>query len=210
MLERIMPKNIGYYDLFERHANTVLEAVNLINKIMHDLGNPEIRSEMHRIEELEHTCDSIVHMTVELLRHTFIAPLDRDEIRTLMSSLDDVADYVEAAAHRVVLYEITEVPPEICTLCDVLVKTQLEVVELVKMLRNPKGKDYEKHCREINRLENEGDRLHRSGIAALFKNKTDPLTLIKLKEVYEMLESAVDSCEDVANVIEGLFIEHFA
>lgn len=211
MFSRLMPKNIDFFDLFDRHADTVLEAATTMKNILEDLRGNETGQSLERVSELEHECDAIAHMAVDLLRRSFITPFEREEIRELLSTMDDIVDYIEATAHRLVLYEIKEVPSQTCELCDVLVKTQEEVVQLVHLLRQTKAKknlDFQQHCKEINRLENEGDRLHRSGIAALFRDGLDALTVIKLKEVYEMLESAIDSCEDVAQVIEGIIIEH--
>lgn len=211
MLDKILPKNIGFFDLFEQHAAAVLEAGQTMRKLLDvlDQGEPAL-TKIRRIEELEHECDNIAHLTVDLLRRTFIAPFDREETRTLISALDDIADYVEAAAHRIELYEIEAVPDDMRQLCDVLILAQTELVRLVGMLREMKkhGKDFSGICKEVNRLENRGDRINRAGIAALFHNRTEPLELLKLKELYEVLEAAIDSCEDAANIIEGLFIEH--
>jgi predicted phosphate transport protein (TIGR00153 family) len=210
MFSKIMPKNIGFFDLFERHVASVLESGITMQKLLDEIGTPSVGGYVRRIEELEHECDNVTHMTVDLIRRTFISPFDREETRTLISALDDVIDLVQAAAHRVELYEINEVPDGVRQLCAVLVKAQREMVTLVGYLREMKkhGKTFSTICKEINRLENEGDRFHRAGLAMLFHNKTEPLELMKLKELYEVLECAVDSCEDVSNIIEGLFIEH--
>lgn len=210
MFSKIFPKNIGFFDLFERHVASVLESGLTMQKLLDEVGTPSVDNNVRRIEELEHECDNITHMTVDLLRRTFISPFDRGETRTLISALDDIIDLVQAAAHRVELYEIEAVPDGVRQLCAVLVKAQRELVTLVGYLREMKkhGKVFIDICKEINRLENEGDRLHRAGLAMLFHNKTEPLELMKLKELYEVLECAIDSCEDVSNIIEGLFIEH--
>lgn len=211
MLKRWLPKGTEFFDLLEEHARTMVECVDILDKVLLNLQDEQCRALTSRIETLENTCDSIAHKTVDRLRQSFITPFDRDEIRILVSGLDDIVDYIEAAAHRIILYEVREIPSDMEKICATLQQAAKEVEHLVVCLRSLKTKkdnNYKKHLMEINRLENEGDRFHRNGIASLFHNNTAPLTLIKLKEIYEMLESAIDRCEDVANVIEGIAIEH--
>ena len=185
-----------------------LGGVHLMHEAMLDLANK--KAKVIRIEEIEHNCDSITHKTIELLRTTFITPLDRDEILPLISRMDDVMDYLDAAAHRLILFEIDLVPPEMIKISEVLIKTQEQVAAMVKLFQKKhKPEEFNAYCMEINRLENEGDHLHRDGIALLFHNyKNDPLMVIKLKEIYEMLEMAIDCCEDVAELVEGIILEH--
>jgi predicted phosphate transport protein (TIGR00153 family) len=209
LLQRLLSKDYGFFDLFDRHAATTLEAAECVCEAMIDLkGKKEDKTK--RIAELEHECDSITHMTVDLLHRTFITPLDRDEILSLISKMDDVADNIDAAAHRLVLYELEEAPREVVELTQVLVRTQRQLVEVIKLLRNLKHREaIQVHCKEINSLENQGDQLHRNGVASLFRvYKHDPLMVIKLKELYEILETAIDCIEDVANIVEGIVLEH--
>jgi uncharacterized protein len=207
LFNRFLGKQLGFYDLFEKHASTALVASRVMLEAAKDLSN--CKEKVYRIEELEHECDSIAHMTIDLLHRTFITPLDRDEILGLVSKMDDVIDHIEAAAHRLLLFEIKEVPAKMIQLCEVLIKTEEEVEGVVKLLRKIKVEDVLKHCLEINSLENEGDRLNRDGIAELFHTYTnDPLMVIKLKEIYEILEMAIDRCEDVANIAESIVLEH--
>ena len=211
MFDKIMPKNFAFFDLFDQHAACTLKAVKALQNGMLNLQEIDRQKLMYEIEEMEHECDEIAHRTVDLLRHSFITPFEREEIRELIKTLDDIIDYIDAAAHRLVLFEVTHPPAEMIEICSVLVLAQEQVLILVKQLRyarEKKAQDYQAHCREINRLENLSDKYHRTGIAALFKDSADPLRVIKLKEIFEMLETAVDQCEDVANVIEGIFIEH--
>ena len=207
MFDRFISKQYGFYDLFDRHATKSLEAANLILEAVQNLSNSE--EKVQQIEEIEHACDSIAHMTIDLLHRTFITPLDRDEILVLISRMDDVVDNIEAAAHRLVLFEIKEVPEKMIQLCQVLIQTLEQVAAMVKILRKIKVEDVQQHCMEINRLENEGDRLNRDGIASLFHvYKDDPLMVMKLKEIYEIIEDAIDHCEDVANIAESIVLEH--
>ncbi len=207
MLKSLISKEFGFYDLFERHAQTTLDAAKAMQEAVNHLdNNTEI---INRISELEHKADELTHMTVDLMHRTFITPLDRDEILKLISRMDDVVDFVDAAAHRLVLFEIAEVPERLAQLCQVLIDAQAQICDMVKLLRKIKGSDLHKHAMEINRLENQADQLHRDGLAELFKRyKHDPLLVIKLKEIYEILETSIDSCEDVANIVEGIVLEH--
>ena len=183
------------------------EAIATLHEALKDIASAPAKTS--QVKELENQCDTLVHMTVDLLRKTFITPFDREEIRTLISTLDDIVDYTEAAAHRLVLFEVKEIPPEMLQLCGVLARAQAQVKLVVAQLRvMKKGERLSTICKEINRLENEGDQLQRAGISALFKNETDAITVIKLKEMYEVMENAIDTCEDVANVVEGIIIEH--
>jgi len=209
MFKKLLPSNLDFFDLFERHASLGLEAARIMHAVLQNLADPAMRRQLAQIEELEHQCDEVVHMEVDLLRKSFITPFEREEIRELMVALDDIVDFIEAAAHRIVLYEITSVPDNVVQLAGVLVRSQEKVQEMVKMLRNLKETvNPHEVLKGLNSLENEADGLHRSGIAALFKGGFDPLIVIKLKELYEIIESATDSCEDVGYVVEGIVIEH--
>jgi predicted phosphate transport protein (TIGR00153 family) len=158
---------------------------------------------------VEHEADLITHETMEKLNKTFVTPLDREDIHDLISSLDNILDHVEAAADKFSLYRIPEVQPDAILLADILLHAVREVQTTIGQLRNLKGADSVlKHCIEINRLENEGDFAYRSAIAKLFEKGGDPLNVIKWKEVYESIENAIDSCEDVANVIEGVALKN--
>ncbi|HNU68753.1 MAG TPA: DUF47 family protein [Myxococcota bacterium] len=210
MLQKILPKNYGFFDLFENHAAAVLKAALVMDELLKELGTPNAISHVRRIEELEHECDNYTHMTVDLLRRTFITPLDREETSTLISALDDIADLIQAAAHRVEFYDINSCPDGVRQLNGVLMKAVEQLVQAVGFLREMK-----KHaaqipviCMEINRLENEGDRVKRTGVGELFRSRMDPLELMKIKELYESLENAIDKCEDAANIVEGLLIQH--
>ena len=208
MLRRLLPKQYDFFELFNRHAKLGREAVCLMDEAMRNLDNNA--DKIRRIEDLEHNCDSITHQTVDLLRKTFITPIDHDEILRLISRMDDFVDYVDAAAHRLELFEIKMIPPELIQLCEVLIQTHAKVTDLVALLPRMKNTEqFRVYCMEINSLENEGDRLHRMGIAALFhKFHNDPLMVIKLKEIYEILENAIDTCEDVSNIVESIVLEH--
>jgi predicted phosphate transport protein (TIGR00153 family) len=203
----LFPRDTNFYDLFERGAGKVHEGVLLLADLVKDFTNVPLKAK--RIKDVEHEADLITHETIEKLNKTFVTPLDREDIHNLITSLDNILDHVEAAADKFSLYRIPEVQPDAVMLADILLRSVKEVQTTLEQLRHLKGTDSVlKHCIEINRLENEGDFVYRSAIAKLFEHGGDPLNVIKWKEVYESIENAIDSCEDVANVIEGVALKN--
>ena len=169
--------------------------------------NVEVRS--REIKVIEEECDTITHKVVESLHKTFITPLDRNDIYRLTTKLDDIMDFVEAASERLSLYDIRTTTKELCELARVLVSSAERVLEAVTGLRNLKNAQLIlTKCIEINRLENEADALLRASLAKLFREEKDPIAVIKWKEIYELVETATDRCEDVANIIEGVVLEN--
>jgi len=201
------PKDTNFYDLFERGAAKVHEGVQLLEDLVKNFINVPLKAK--RIKDVEHEADLITHETMGKLNKTFVTPLDREDIHDLISSLDDILDHVEAAADKFSLYRIRAVKDDAILLTDILSRTVQEVRNTIGQLRHLKGADsILQHCIEINRLENEGDFVYRSAIAKLFEKGDDPLEVLKWKEVYESIENAIDSCEDVANVIEGVALKN--
>jgi predicted phosphate transport protein (TIGR00153 family) len=172
-------------------------------------GGQNTRALAARIKEIEHETDVITHACVERLHTTFITPFDRDDIHRLITRMDDVMDYIESAAAAVMLYELADMTPPAQELAHVLVRSVEALTIAVTGLKTVKQSDpILKACIEVNRLENEGDEILRNGLATLFRETKDPLLVLKWKEVYEALENATDRCEDVANIIEGVVLEH--
>jgi len=157
------------------------------------------------LQEIEHRGDEMTHDIMRMLNQTFITPFDREDIHSLSSAFDDVLDFVNAAAIRMTLYRITNPPPAGATLAQLIVTQAEELSKAVAVLgQNQKVLD---HCVEVNRLENEADRVSRKAIADLFEHEKDPIQLIKLKELYEVLETATDKAEDAANVLETVALK---
>ncbi len=203
----LFPRDTNFYDLFERGVAKVIEGTRLLEDLANDFTNVALKAK--RIKDVEHEADLITHETISKLNKTFITPLDREDIHGFICSLDNILDYIEAAADQLSLYRVPEIRPDAVLLTDILVKAVGEVKTAVESLRHLKGTETVlKYCIEINRLENEGDFTYRSAIAKLFENKEDPLDVIKWKEIYESIENAVDSCEDVANVIEAIALKN--
>jgi uncharacterized protein len=207
MFGRLLPRETSFFDFFERHAAiTVLGAEELLGLAT---TGANIAARAKRIKEIEHECDTITHRCVEALHKTFITPIERDDIYRLMSKMDDIMDYVEAAAERIALYKLTVMPSDLRDLVGVLLRATKELEQALKLLRNLENAEaIIKKCIDINRLENEADAILRASVARLFDEEKDVLLIIKWKEIYENLENATDRCEDVANIIEGVVLEH--
>ena len=207
MFGRFLPRETSFFDFFEQHAGLTIEGTKEFLSMVTTGAN--IAAKCRRISDIEHETDTITHRCVEALHKTFITPIDRDSIHRLITKMDDIMDYVEAAAERIELYEVTTMTSDVRDLADVLHRSSLQVELCVRGLRQLKDPQQTlKLCIDINRLENEADAILRRSVARLFKDEKDPITIIKWKEIYENLEMASDRCEDVANIIEGVILEH--
>lgn len=207
MFGRFLPRETSFFDFFEQHATLTIEGTKEFLSLVTTGAN--IATKCRRISDIEHETDTITHRCVEALHKTFITPIDRDSIHRLITRMDDIMDFVESASERIELYELTVMTSDVRDLADVLHRTALQVEQAVRGLRTLKDPQATlKLCIDINRLENEADAILRRSVARLFKDEKDPIMIIKWKEVYEHLESATDRCEDVANIIEGVILEH--
>jgi uncharacterized protein len=207
MFGRLLPRETSFFDFFEKHAALTVEGAKEFQSLVATEAN--IATKAKRIKEIEHETDVITHQCVEALHKTFITPIERGDIHALITKMDDVMDYVEAASERIALYEIHAMTPEVKDLADVLVRAAQEVQAALSGLRDMKNAPaVMQKCIDINRLENDADGILRLAVARLFKEEKDPITVIKWKEIYELLETATDRCEDVANIIEGVILEH--
>ena len=203
LLQRFLPHEETFFNLFAKQADNIhLGAKALQQMLSHYTGVPE---QVQNIKAIEHEGDEITHAIFTKLNQTFITPFDREDIHELCSQLDDVIDLIDAAGSRFVLYRVDSVRPGTLDLVKVLVSATSEVSAAVHALETPDSAL--KHCIEINRYENESDRICRTLIAQLFEEERDPVQIIKWKEIYEVIETAVDKCEDVANVIEGVILK---
>jgi len=208
MFGRLLPKERSFFDFFEQHAALTVKGTAEMVEMVQDGARIEARAK--RIADIEHETDVITHRCIEALHKTFITPIDRDSIHRLITKMDDIMDYVEAAAERIALYELTTMTEGVKDLADILHKASLQVEVACKYLRNMKNaQKILELSADVNRLETEGDAILRRAVARLFKEeKDDPILVIKWKEIYESLEMSIDRCEDVANIIEGVVLEH--
>ena len=200
---RFMPREKKFFDMFAEVSQNLTEGARLLHDM---LKNPvDLAARIARLQGVEHRGDEMTHDIIRMLNKTFITPFDREDIHRLTSSLDDVLDFVNAAAVRMSLYRITAPPPVAADLAAIIVVQAEELSKGVSLLEtNQKVLD---HCTEVNRLENEADRVSRRAIAELFDREKDPIQLIKIKELYEVLETATDKAEDAANVLEAVVLK---
>jgi predicted phosphate transport protein (TIGR00153 family) len=199
-----IPREEKFFDMFVEDAQNVLAAARMLEEFFRSYDQRERLAS--QLRDLEKRGDSLSHEIGQKLENTFVTPFDREDILQLITRLDDIIDFIEEVADTCVLYRI-EAPNPIVQGQAAIVVLQCE--ELVKALAKLKGfKDVAPHWIEIHRLENEGDRIARQAVADLFTNGTDPVEVIKWKDVYALLEDAIDSCEDAANVIERIVSKH--
>ena len=204
---RLLPRDTSFFDHFEEQGKKTVEGCRAFLALIDDPVNAVAHAK--NVKKFEEDCDSITHRVVESLHKTFITPIDRNDIYRLMTKLDDIMDFVEAAAERIALYDIRVMTKELGDLARVLLASSERVLEALSGLRNLKNPQLMlEKCVEINRLENEADALLRGTLAKLFREEKDAIAIIKWKEIYELLEMATDRCEDVANIIEGVVLEH--
>ena len=207
MFARLMPHEGRFFDYFSEHAALILEGAIELRAMLDNIGELEVRA--HNIKTIESKADAVTHDTIQLLHQTFITPLDREEIHQLITRMDDILDLMEDVSHCVFLYDLRAVTDEARRLADICVACAEKVKSAVSMLDNMKNSEaITKVCGEIDRLETDADQVLRSGLAKLFHNEPDTRELIKMKEIYELLETVTDRCEDVANIIEGIVLEN--
>jgi hypothetical protein len=206
MLGRLLPRDASFFDLFDRHAALIVQGAREFQEMVTPGANLALKA--RRVKEIEHEADALTHQCLDALHKTFVTPLDRGDIHRLITRMDDVMDFADAAAERLALYEITEMTSDVQDLADVVVRSAEALAEAVRGLRSIDSDDLLRKCEELNRLENEADALFRRALAKLFRTEKDAIKVIKWKEIYEMLETATDRCEDVANTIEGIVVEY--
>ncbi|MCX5717620.1 MAG: DUF47 family protein [Nitrospirae bacterium] len=203
---RFFPKEIDFFEIFDRAALNVTKAATLLVSLMENFDNVDARAK--EIYDVEQDGDMLTHDIMKKLNKTFITPIDREDLHALASSLDDVLDLIWASVDRLAVFKITEPTKEAVAMSKDLLLTAEVIHKAIKKL---KEKDYsyvQEYCIEINRLENRVDRGFRDALGALFNDVKDPILIIKWKEIYEHLEDASDKCEDVANVLESIVLKY--
>jgi predicted phosphate transport protein (TIGR00153 family) len=209
-ISRLMPREGRFFSLFESHARLIVDGARALAGVLRDYQNGADREAgLKLIEEAEHAADRITYETVELLHTTFVTPFDRDDIHRLISRMDDVLDLIQDTGESLVLYDIRTVTPEATELAELLLRCVESVQAAMKLMRSmADAPALLAICEEIDGLESAADKVMRSAISRLFREETDVRQVIKLKAVYESLESATDKCQDVANVIESVVLEN--
>ncbi|MEA2682651.1 MAG: uncharacterized protein QOK05_979 [Chloroflexota bacterium] len=200
----LLPRERRFYELFDRNSDNIVSAAGLLEELLRTPASPEGRQE--RISELEHEADEITHEIVRSLNRVFVTPFDREDIYALASGMDDILDFIKEVSDKHSLYDVRESAPAAVELGALLVQSTQQLKEAIVKLESLKG--IESHWIEVNRIENQGDQVSRKAISELFRGGTDPIHVMKMKDVYDGLEDALDRCEDVANVIENIVIKN--
>ncbi len=203
----LLPKDTVFYDLFEGLSNHVVSCAEHLRRMAGDFG--QYQSHLQRIRTEEHQADELAHKALERLDLTFITPFDREDIHTLVGELDTIVDTIDAVAKRISIYNVKEIEGMFAKQADVLVQASVALREAVHLLRKSrKLSDLSERLIEVHRLENLGDDNNHAAISKLFDGSHDPLYVIKWKEFYDMIEHAIDGCEDVTNTLERIVLKN--
>lgn len=207
MLEKLMPKSDEFFDDFDAQCAVTVEGAKMLYELLSDYR--DVATRVQALKDVEHRGDEVTHTAFNRLHQQFITPFDRGQIHSLLSRIDDVLDLTNAAAARLHYYEIPASLPDATELARLLVLSTQKVQEVVAALRLiKKPEQILAGCKEIKRLETQADEALRAGVGRLFKSGADTLLIIKWKEIYDLIETATDKCQSVANVIEGVVLEH--
>ena len=207
MLGRLMPREGKFFDLFNAHAERIVEGARELAAMMSRFD--ELEGHARRIDDAERAADKITHETITLLHRTFITPFDREQIHGLITKMDDILDLIQDVAESIALYDLHAVTPEAKQLAEICQLSCERVKATVALLTNVKSSSaILKLCEEIDRLESDADRVMRAAMSKLFREENDLKQVMKLRVIYDLLESITDRCEDVANIIEGIVLEN--
>lgn len=207
MLSRLLPRQTNFFDYFERHSSLGVAGARELHKVCSN--GADVQHAAQLIKDYEHEADEITHTCMESLHKTFITPIDRDAIHSIVSALDDIIDLVDGAIRQCVLFEISTFPRSAQDATAVMVEATEAVERAVRGLRDMKNATaILRECVRINELENEADRIKATAVATLFKEEKDAILVLKWQQIFQALENVTDACEDVANVIEGVVLEH--
>ncbi len=205
-VKSFFPKETDFFGMFEKAALNLNKGATLFVEMMEDFSTAD--KKVKQIYDVEQEGDMITHEVMRRLNKTFLTPVDREDIHALISRIDDVLDLIWASADRATLYKISTTTPEVIELSKTLLSTTEIITKAITSLKDKKYSYIQEYCIEINRLENRGDRIYREALVKLFDHIKDPILVIKWKDIYEHLENATDTCEDVANILEGIVLKH--
>ena len=200
---RLTPRDTSFYDHFTAAAANLVEGAHLLRELLSDGADRPLLAK--KLRDVEHRSDEITHAVMRQLNSTFVTPFDREDIYRLANRLDDVMDFMEAAADLVVLYELKALPAEFVSVVEVIEAAAVQTASAMPRLRQLK--DLAEYWIEVNRLENEADQIYRRTVAKLFSGEFDALDALKLKDVAEELEAAADALEDVADAVETIVVK---
>jgi predicted phosphate transport protein (TIGR00153 family) len=207
----LIPQEKQFFDLLEKQLEIVREGTTILHDMVEDKEGKGPSHYQKMLRKVEHAGDDMVHEVYHALNQTFITPIDREDIIALTSAMDDILDHMNAATRRMIIYAVDPRKDEVIkSFSRILCDSVDELMKALKTIRHlPTGKDTEKYMRHIHRLENEGDDVHLDALGGLFNGMgLDPITVMKRKEIYDMLETGTDKCEDVANIIGDIVVKH--
>ncbi|MBP5426555.1 MAG: DUF47 domain-containing protein [Clostridiales bacterium] len=205
---RITPKEEIFFDFFVEIVRKNVEAAELFFDLVSNYSN--VKEKIKSIEVIEHDCDAIVHKVFRQLDASFITPIDREDIHLIAKELDDITDQIEMTAQRFMMYNVDTIKKEAIELAKLVIDATKELEVLIEDLRFMKKKTEKIHNKiiDINKIENDGDYVFRGAMKDLFSHEKDVMQVIRWKSIYNFLEEILDSCEDVANIIEGIVMKH--
>jgi predicted phosphate transport protein (TIGR00153 family) len=207
MFGRLMPREGRFFELFNDHAEQLAHGARELAALIS--AGDDVERRAYNIESIEKRGDKIAYNAIELLHRTFITPIDRDDIHQLVSKMDDILDVIEDTSQSIYAYDVREITPEARRLAELCVACVDKVKAAVVMLSNmDNAKAIMMACQDIDRFESEADHVMRSAMAKLFRDEPDVKQVMKMRSVYEMLETVTDRCEDVANVIQAIVLEN--
>jgi uncharacterized protein len=213
LFAKLMPREGNFFEMFNQHADRIVEAARAFSHLVANYNDPHLREQYNRdVDNAERAADRITHDVNKMLHKTFITPIDREQIHSLINTMDDVADLIQDSAETMALYDVRAMTEEITRLTDLSVRCCERLKDAVYMLEKVSDAKVAeaalKTCEEIDKLESDADRVMRSAMSKLFREEPDVREVIKLKAIYELLETITDKCEDVANLIEGVVLEN--
>jgi predicted phosphate transport protein (TIGR00153 family) len=207
MFGRLLPQEGRFFELFNAHAEQIVRAARALSALMKNFAERDKYAQ--EIDEAEHAADRITADAIRMLHKTFITPLDRDQIHSLVNAMDDICDLIQDTAESINLYDVRRITPETERLADIGLNCCERVKEVIALVGDPKsGEVVLKTCEEIDRLESDADRVLRAAMSRLFREEQDVREIIKMKAIYELLEEVTDRCMDVANLAEGIVLEN--
>ena len=210
---KLLPTEGNFFVMFNQHADRIVEAANAFSQLVANYNDPILREKYNQeVDNAERAADRVTHEVNKAIHKTFITPIDREQIHSLINTMDDVADLIQDSAETMALYDVHHMTDEIRRLTDLSVRCCERLRDAVKLLdkiAEPAAAEAAlKTCEEIDKLESDADRVMRSAMSKLFREEPDVREVIKLKAIYELLETITDKCEDVANLIEGIVLEN--
>ena len=210
---KLLPREGNFFEMFNQHADRIVEAARAFSGLVQNYNDAHLREKYNQdVDNAERAADRVTHEVNRAIHRTFITPIDREQIHSLINTMDDVADLIQDSAETMALYDVRHMTDEITRLTDLSVRCCERVRDAVKLLdriAEPATAEAAlKTCEEIDKLESDADRVMRSAMSKLFREEPEVREVIKLKAIYELLETITDKCEDVANLIEGIVLEN--